>query len=403
MLRGAHALPRHAACPCSASTSAASASSRRCRPTSSSPASRASSPATTACSSCRRSRSRSNGETPRRGERRRRRGRHARPDDRARAGDRRRGARRAAVRRPDLRDAAGLDRLQPLERRAGARLGPRRDGGHVRRAALAPRAAARRRPRHRPRGHEPLGRRRRRRCSSTATGRRAAAGREARMHLGPARSLLATLPEQTFFRRYGAVFGTPSSAGARPRTAAKSRKVGTKPSQSRDGRRYRRPRGRWGCGPTLGGGARRRRVPNGQSKQSAAAVRLTRVLRRLRIENLVLIREAELELDAGLNAITGETGAGQDDPLERDRAAARRARRRGGDRRRRGGEAYVEAEFDLPDDDALGALAELRPEGEEALVARAADLRRRAHARVRVGAERRARGRRRGRRGRCSR
>ena len=35
------------------------------------------------------------------------------------------------------------------------------------------------------------------------------------------------------------------------------------------------------------------------------------VLLRLRIANLVLIREAELELDAGLNAITGETGAGK--------------------------------------------------------------------------------------------
>src|SRR5436309_3556176 len=35
------------------------------------------------------------------------------------------------------------------------------------------------------------------------------------------------------------------------------------------------------------------------------------MLRRLRIENLVLIREAELELAPGLNAITGETGAGE--------------------------------------------------------------------------------------------
>ena len=42
----------------------------------------------------------------------------------------------------DLLDAVGLDRLQPLERRPGARLGARRDGGHVRRAALAARAAA---------------------------------------------------------------------------------------------------------------------------------------------------------------------------------------------------------------------------------------------------------------------
>ena len=71
--------------------------------------------------------------------------RHARPDGRARVLDRRRGARHAAVRRPDLRDAAGLDGLQPLERRPGARLGPRRDGADVRRAAHPARAPARRR------------------------------------------------------------------------------------------------------------------------------------------------------------------------------------------------------------------------------------------------------------------
>ena len=33
-------------------------------------------------------------------------------------------------------------------------------------------------------------------------------GAQARMRLGPARSKLATLPERTFFRRYGSVFGT---------------------------------------------------------------------------------------------------------------------------------------------------------------------------------------------------
>jgi DNA repair protein RecN (Recombination protein N) len=91
------------------------------------------------------------------------------------------------------------------------------------------------------------------------------------------------------------------------------------------------------------------------------------MLRRLRIENLVLIREAELELNAGLNAITGETGAGKTILANafglllgsRGDAAAIGAA---------AGEAYVEAEFDLPDDEELGALAELRPEGEEALV-----------------------------------
>ena len=35
------------------------------------------------------------------------------------------------------------------------------------------------------------------------------------------------------------------------------------------------------------------------------------MLRRLRIENLVLIQEAELTFAPGLNAITGETGAGK--------------------------------------------------------------------------------------------
>ncbi len=35
------------------------------------------------------------------------------------------------------------------------------------------------------------------------------------------------------------------------------------------------------------------------------------MLRSLRIENLVLIRDAELAFGAGLNAVTGETGAGK--------------------------------------------------------------------------------------------
>src|SRR5437762_13725790 len=95
------------------------------------------------------------------------------------------------------------------------------------------------------------------------------------------------------------------------------------------------------------------------------------VLRRLRIENLVLIREAELELVPGLNAITGETGAGKTILAQAvglllgsrgDPALVGAA----------GAEAYVEAELDLPDglleEDGLEALAELRPEDEEGLV-----------------------------------
>jgi DNA repair protein RecN (Recombination protein N) len=91
------------------------------------------------------------------------------------------------------------------------------------------------------------------------------------------------------------------------------------------------------------------------------------VLRRLRIENLVLIREAELELDPGLNAITGETGAGKT-ILSNAIGLLLGAR---GDAAMIGpasDEAYVEAELDLPDIELLGELAELKPEGEEALV-----------------------------------
>jgi DNA repair protein RecN (Recombination protein N) len=98
---------------------------------------------------------------------------------------------------------------------------------------------------------------------------------------------------------------------------------------------------------------------------------IVRVLRRLRIENLVLIREAELELAPGLNAITGETGAGKTilaqaiGLLLGSRGDAALV---GAD----GEEAYVEAELDVPDglleEEGLEALAELRPGDEEGLV-----------------------------------
>ena len=44
---------------------------------------------------------------------------------------------------------------------------------------------------------------------------------------------------------------------------------------------------------------------------AAGGAKPVRVLRELRIENLLLIERAELRLGAGLNAITGETGAGK--------------------------------------------------------------------------------------------
>ena len=95
------------------------------------------------------------------------------------------------------------------------------------------------------------------------------------------------------------------------------------------------------------------------------------MLRRLRIENLVLIRGAELELAEGLNAITGETGAGKTilaQAIGLLLGAKGDAKAIGA----AGTEAYVEAEFEVPDgffeEEGLESLAELRPEGEADLV-----------------------------------
>ena len=95
------------------------------------------------------------------------------------------------------------------------------------------------------------------------------------------------------------------------------------------------------------------------------------MLRRLRIENLVLIREAELEFASGLNALTGETGAGKTIFAQAiglllgqkgDVSAVGPAAE----------EAYVEAELELPegllDEEEFAALADFRPEGEDGLV-----------------------------------
>jgi DNA repair protein RecN (Recombination protein N) len=95
------------------------------------------------------------------------------------------------------------------------------------------------------------------------------------------------------------------------------------------------------------------------------------MLRRLRIENLVLIHEAELGLAPGLNAITGETGAGKTilaQAIGLLLGAKGDAAFIGPD----GDEAYVEAEFDLPpgllEEDEVSSLADLRPADEDGLV-----------------------------------
>ena len=89
------------------------------------------------------------------------------------------------------------------------------------------------------------------------------------------------------------------------------------------------------------------------------------MLRRLRIENLVLIREADLELAPGLNAITGETGAGKTILAQ---AVGLLLGTKGDESfvGPAGTEAYVEAELDIPDE--LEELMDLRPEDEDALL-----------------------------------
>ena len=95
------------------------------------------------------------------------------------------------------------------------------------------------------------------------------------------------------------------------------------------------------------------------------------MLRRLRIENLVLIREADLVPGSGLNAITGETGAGKT-ILAQAIGLLLGAK---GDAAFVGpgaDEAYVEAEFDVPagllEEDDFETLAGLQPEDEDVLV-----------------------------------
>jgi DNA repair protein RecN (Recombination protein N) len=95
------------------------------------------------------------------------------------------------------------------------------------------------------------------------------------------------------------------------------------------------------------------------------------MLRRLRIENLVLIHEAELVFGPGLNAITGETGAGKT-ILAQAIGLLLGAKGDVAYIGPEGDEAYVEAELDLPagllDEEELSSLAELRPQDEDGLV-----------------------------------
>src|SRR6187551_3362325 len=95
------------------------------------------------------------------------------------------------------------------------------------------------------------------------------------------------------------------------------------------------------------------------------------MLRELRIENLLLIEKAELRLGSGLNAITGETGAGKTvlahslDLLMGGRARPQIVRP-GAE------EAYVEGAFAMPEgllaDPELAELAERLPDDADEIV-----------------------------------
>jgi DNA repair protein RecN (Recombination protein N) len=107
------------------------------------------------------------------------------------------------------------------------------------------------------------------------------------------------------------------------------------------------------------------------ARRPAAYHARRQMLRRLRIENLVLIHEAELAFAPGLNAITGETGAGKT-ILAQAIGLLLGAKGDAGYIGPNGDEAYVEAELDMPsallDEEELASLAELRPQGEDGLV-----------------------------------
>jgi len=95
------------------------------------------------------------------------------------------------------------------------------------------------------------------------------------------------------------------------------------------------------------------------------------VLRELRIENLLLIEKAELRLGKGLNAITGETGAGKT-VLAHSLDLLMGGKARNGVVRPGAEEAWVEGVFDLPaglmDEPEMAELAERLPEDAEEIV-----------------------------------
>ena len=112
------------------------------------------------------------------------------------------------------------------------------------------------------------------------------------------------------------------------------------------------------------------RPPRGANPSRRAAIS-GGVLHELRIENLLLIERAELRLEPGLNAITGETGAGKT-VLAHSLDLLLGGRARPQIVRPGAAEAYVEGVFSVPDglldDPELAELRERLPEDAEEVV-----------------------------------
>src|SRR5947207_4295077 len=90
------------------------------------------------------------------------------------------------------------------------------------------------------------------------------------------------------------------------------------------------------------------------------------MLLELRVENLLLIEQAELRLAPGLNVVTGETGAGKT-VLAHALDLLLGGKPRSGIVRPGASEAYVEGVFTLPEE-LRESLEEKLPEGAEEVV-----------------------------------
>jgi DNA repair protein RecN (Recombination protein N) len=102
---------------------------------------------------------------------------------------------------------------------------------------------------------------------------------------------------------------------------------------------------------------------------SPRAGRPREVLQELRVENLLLIEEAQLRLAGGLNVLTGETGAGKT-VLAHALDLLLGGRARPGIVRPGAGEAYVEGIFDLPESLREQLGERVSPDAEELVLAR---------------------------------